>query len=96
MGDDRRRGREAESGNARLALEAHKNMETTITALPTVLERTNRPSLRLSSTVLAPDAWAYSLYGGAEVVGGDGEGRELVRGYSLLEVAEVYGAAHAD
>jgi hypothetical protein len=28
MGDGRRRGREAESGNARLALEARKSMET--------------------------------------------------------------------
>jgi hypothetical protein len=34
-------------------------------------ERTNRPSLRLSSAALAPDAWAYALHGGAEVVGGD-------------------------
>src|SRR5215218_1457117 len=44
---------------------------------------------------LAPDARAHALHGGAEVVGGDGEGRELVGGYALLEVAEADGAAHA-
>src|SRR5215211_6782651 len=58
-------------------------------------DRTSPPSLRLSSAALAPDAGAYAFYGGAEVVGRDGEGRELVGGYPLLEIAEVYGAAHA-
>ncbi len=43
----------------------------------------------------AADARADALHGGAEVVGGDGEGGELVGGYTLREVSEVYGAAHA-
>src|SRR3954453_22312633 len=41
------------------------------------------------------NARAYALHGGAEVVGGDGEGRELVGGYSFFEVEQVDGAAHA-
>jgi hypothetical protein len=67
------------------------------TARRCLMRGENEPaSLRLSSTSLAPDAWAYTFHCGAEVVGSDGEGRELVGGYPLLEIAEVYGAAHAD
>src|SRR3712207_9453740 len=47
-----------------------------------------------SKRPLAADAGADALYSGAEVVGGDGEGGELVGGYPLLEVAQVYRAAH--
>jgi hypothetical protein len=66
------------------------------TARRRLMRGVNRPFLRLSSLALAPEAWAYALHGGAEVVGGDGEGRELVGGYPLLEIAEVYSTAHAD
>ncbi len=34
-------------------------------------------------SLLAPDAWANALHGSAEVVGGDGEGGELVGGNAL-------------
>src|SRR5215210_7347100 len=44
---------------------------------------------------LAPDAGPDALHGGTEVVGGDGEGRELVGRDAPLQVAQVYRAAHA-
>src|SRR5918995_1924773 len=50
----------------------------------------------LSRIALAPDAGPDALHGGAEVVGGDGEGGELMGSYAPLEVAQVYRAAHAN
>src|SRR5919199_2768856 len=52
-------------------------------------------ALQVKGLRLAPDAGADAFHGGAEVVGGDGEGGELVRGYPLLKVTQVYRAAHA-
>src|SRR5215203_2594236 len=46
-------------------------------------------------TALAADAGPDALHGGAEVVGGDGEGGELVGRDALLQVAQIYRAAHA-
>src|SRR5829696_1917140 len=46
-------------------------------------------------TALASDAGPDALHGGAEVVGGYGEGGELVGRDALLQVAQVYRAAHA-
>jgi hypothetical protein len=50
MGDGRRRGREAESGNARLALEARKSMETRGNAPLSTTRIWFLPRRRLSST----------------------------------------------
>src|ERR671916_120704 len=56
----------------------------------------DRSPARSARPVSAPDARADALHCGAKVIGGDGEGRELVRGYPLREIAEVDGATHAD
>src|ERR671912_2904755 len=61
-----------------------------------VVYRTHTTLASTGWTASAPDAWAYAFHCGAEVVGSDRESRELVGGYPLLEIAEVYGATHAN